>query len=165
MMNQSWMERVSHYLDSLEACVEALNDTLDETRVGTTSLDGEQVGEGTRRLTLCLQDLERLIGERKELLDAEDVPFAGVSLRDILNRSSDPSASELAKRCGKLSHEVDMSRERAVALFVCQFHLGDLSNHLLAILRSGTDHGSTYERGKLETKRAGVAGSIFNKAA
>jgi hypothetical protein len=164
-MQSSWMDRVSQYLDSLQTCVENLNDALDETRVGTTSLNSKQVGQGTDELSACLQDLERLIAERTQLLSADDVPFAGVSLRDILNRCPDPSAAPLADRCAKLSRDVDLSRERAVALFVCQFHLSDLSSHLLALLRSGADHGSTYERGKSDVKRPGIAGSVFNKAA
>lgn len=164
-MNHPWMERVTQYLDSLQLCVENLNEALDETRVGTTTLNTKQVGQGTHELTACLQDLERLIAERTQLLSADDVPFAGVSLRDILNRSTDAAAPELAERCARLSRDVDMSRERAVALFVCQFHLGDLSSHLLALLRSGSDQGTTYERGKSEVKRPGIAGSVFNKAA
>lgn len=165
MMKSSWIERVGEYLDSLEVCVERLNESLDETRVGTTTLDTTRVGGGTDRLSACLKELERLIAERQQLLEAEDSPMRGVSLRDVLNRCSLDGAATMADRCHRISQDVEMSRERAVALFVCQFHLGDMSTHLLALLRSGADHGSTYERGKTEVKRSEVGGSVFNRAA
>ena len=165
MMNRPWLERVNSYLDSLEECVENLNEALDETRVGTTTLDTPKVGSGTEHLAACLKELERLIADRQQLIDAEDAPLRGVSLRDILNRCVLPDAPSVANRCQQLSRDVDVSRERAVALFVCQFHLGDLSTHLLALLRSGADNGSTYQNGKTDVKRDESGGSVFNKAA
>lgn len=164
MMN-SWMDRVSEYLNALEQCNERLNDALDNTRMGATSLDTPLVSESTGRLTDCLKELESLIADRQHLLDADDAPLRGVSLRDVLNRSSDSQAPMLAQRCHQLSQAVDLTRERTVSLFVCQFQLGDLSAHLLAILRSGTDHGVTYEQGKSDVKRTEMSGSVFNKAA
>jgi hypothetical protein len=165
MMSQSWLERVNSYLDSLAQCVEDLNEALDETRVGTTTLDTPKIGNGTEQLSACLKDLERLIADRQQLIDADDAPLRGVSLRDILNRCVLTDAPSVAARCKQLSRDVDLSRERAVALFVCQFHLGDLSTHLLALLRSGADHGATYQRGKTDLKRNEGGGSVFNKAA
>lgn len=165
MMMNSWVDRVSEYLDALEQCNEKLNETLDNTRMGATSLDMNSVNAGTDQLTICLKELELLIASRQRLLDADDAPLRGVSLRDVLNRSSHPESKALADRCHKLSRSVDLTRERTVSLFVCQFQLGDLSSHLLAILRSGADHGVTYEQGKSDVKRAEMSGSVFNKAA
>jgi hypothetical protein len=165
MMSNAWIKRVDEYLDSLQNCVEQLNEALDETRVGTTTLDTPKIGGGTDQLSACLKDLERLIAERQQLIDADNAPLRGISLRDILNRCSLPGAATVADRCHQLSRDVDMSRERAVALFVCQFHLGDLSTHLLALLRSGADHGATYQQGKSDVKRNQSGGSVFNKAA
>jgi hypothetical protein len=165
MMTSSWIERVSKYLDSLQGCVERLNEALDETRVGTTTLDAPGVNSGSAELSSCLKDLEALIAERQQLLDADDAPLSGVSLRDVLNRCGLPGASSVADRCHLISRDVDLSRERAVSLFVCQFHLSDLSTHLLALLRSGADQGATYERGKSDVKRSEVGGSVFNRAA
>jgi len=164
-MFNSWMERVGEYLEILQQCIENLDEALDNTRIGTTTLNAPQVGEGTQHLSKCLEELESLIAERKVLLDADDAPLRGVSLRDVLNRCMDPDAERLAARCQQLSKSVDQSRERAVSLFVCQFHLGELSSHLLALLRSGADHGSTYQRGIAEIKRNDGGGSVFNKAA
>ena len=165
MMANAWMDRVDQYLNLLQQCVEDLNEALDNTRMGTTSLESHQIGTGTDELSSCLKQLELLIADRKRLLDADDAPLRGVSLRDVLNRSHDQGAAALAERCHQLSRSVDLSRERAVSLFVCQFHLGDLSQHLLAILRSGADHCETYENGKSEVKRNDSGGSVFNKAA
>ena len=164
-MSSTWVERVDEYLHALQQCVEKLDESLDNTRMGTTTLNAPQVSDGTHHLSECLKELESLIADRKVLLDADDAPHRGVSLRDVLNRCSDPGAYRLAGRCEKLSRSVDLSRERAVSLFVCQFHLSDLSAHLLALLRSGTDHGSTYQRGTSDVNRNGVSGSVFNKAA
>ena len=164
-MHNSWLERVDEYLDVLQNCVENLDDALDNTRLGTSTLNTTQVGEGTAHLSECLKELEALIAERKVLLDADDAPLRGVSLRDVLKRCIDPGAEKLAQRCQQLSNSVDLSRERAVSLFVCQFHLGDLSSHLLALLRSGADHGATYQRGIAEIRRNDGGGSVFNKAA
>ncbi len=164
-MMAPWIERVRIYLDLLEQSLVALNDTLDNTRVGTTTLNSIAVEESTAVLTSCLQELEKAIAQRQELLDAEDVPVRGVSLRDVLQRCHESGADELTERCHRLSHDVDASRERAVSLFVCQFHLSDLSSHLLAIMRSGEDHGVTYQRGKTEVKRSGPSSSVFDKAA
>jgi len=164
-MANSWLERVDEYLEVLQHCVENLDNALDNTRLGTTTLNTAQVHAGTEHLSECLKELEALIAERRILLDADDAPLRGVSLRDVLNRCSDPGAEKLAARCQQLSRSVDLSRERAVSLFVCQFHLGDLSSHLLALLRSGADHGSTYQRGIAEIKRNDGGGSVFNKAA
>ena len=165
MMNHSWLDRVGEYLDTLSRCNENLNEALDNTRMGTTALDAPAVGTGTAQLSAGLKELEALIADRQRLLDAEDAPLRGVSLRDVLNRSSDPAARAVAERCHQLSRQVDLTRERAVALFVCQFQLGDLSAHLLAILRSGADHGVTYEQGRSDVKRTEIGGSVFNRAA
>ncbi len=164
-MTKPWITRVDEYLNSLEQCVEELNDALDNTRMGTTQVEPQQIGGGTEQLTQCLEHLESLIAERKQLLDADDAPLRGVTLRDVLNRSIETGAAALADRCHQLSRSVELSRERAVSLFVCQFHLGDLSQHLLAILRSGADLGETYQQGKSEVKRNETGGSVFNKAA
>jgi hypothetical protein len=165
MMVDPWLVRVEDYLKSLAQCVENLDDALDNMRMGTVSLDALRVGSGTDQLSQCLRELETLIAERTNLLEAEDVPLRGVSLRDVLNRCIESEAKSLADECQRLSQAVDLSRERAVALFVCQFHLNEFSAHMLAILRTGADHGTTYEQGKSEVKRVGTGGSVFNKAA
>ncbi|MGV3486057.1 MAG: hypothetical protein ACO1RT_16695 [Planctomycetaceae bacterium] len=164
-MTTSWLDRVRAYMDALERCNESLNEALDNTRLGTTSLDTPGMSEATAQLSAGLKELEALIADRKLLLDADDAPLRGVSLRDVLNRCIEPDARALADRCHRLSRAVDLTRERAVALFVCQFQLGDLSSHLLAILRSGADHGVTYEQGKSDVKRTQLSGSVFNRAA
>jgi len=165
MMNEPWIRRVEEYLDSLQSCVEGLNEALDETRVGSTTLDTPRVGSGTNMLSDSLAKLESLIAQRQMLLDAEDAPLRGVSLRDVLNRCTIAGAAAIAERCHQISRDVELSRERSIALFVCQFHLGDLSTHLLALLRSGADNGSTYQNGKTDVKRDESGGSVFNKAA
>ncbi len=164
-MTHPWLDRVAQYLDLLQQCIEKLNETMDETRLGTTQLNAPSVESSTVVLTRCLEELERLIADRQLLLHDPEAPLSGVSLRDVLNRCGLAGSDGLAVRCQKLSNDVDLSRERAVALFVCQFHLGEMASHLLGILRNGGDFGATYERGKSEIKRSGSGSSIFNKAA
>ncbi len=165
MADKSWLTRVNEYLDELEVCVEAMNDALDNTRMGTMNVHMPTVGDGTAHLTECLAALERLIAQRQQLLEAPDVPVTGLTLRDVLNRCILENANVVADRCHQISRSVELTRERAVSLFVCQFHLNELSTHLLALLRTGADHGATYQSGQMDANRTAPTTSVFNRAA
>jgi len=112
MMQNDWMRRVSEYLDSLQSCVETLNEALDETRVGTMTMEALRVSDGSGQLASGLVTLEERIAARQLLLDADDAPIRGVSLRDVLNRCQLSAAPLLADRCHALSREMELCRER-----------------------------------------------------
>ena len=46
-MTTSWLDRVRTYMDALERCNESLNEALDNTRMGTTTLDTPGMSEAT----------------------------------------------------------------------------------------------------------------------
>lgn len=160
-----WTTRVSDYLDQLEDCVERLNDSLDEMRTGTKQLEIGQVDQSRHRLAAALKDLELLIATREDLIRAADAPTQGMTIREILGKQGDDFSQSLAQRCKQISKDVDASRERAVALFVCQFHLADLSQSLLALLRGTPSRQSTYDNASDVRRPADMGGSILNKSA
>lgn len=163
-MPNGWTERVSDYLDQLQNCVERLDDALDEMRVGTRRLEMNQVNQSHVHLAAALEDLESLIAEREDLIRATDAPASGITIREILAKQDDLFSKTLSQRCQRVSKDIDASRERAVALFVCQFHLADLSQSLLSLLR-GTPGRATYDNASDVRKPTDVGGSILNKSA
>jgi len=160
-----WIDRVADYLDQLEFCVERLNTALDEMRLGTKQLQLPQLESAHTQLSDALRDLESLIAAREGLIHADDVPNPGLSIREILGVATDLLSRELSRRCIRLAKDVDLSRERAVSLFVCQFHLADLSENLLALLRGTPGPRSTYSNGQDVRRPATMGGSILNKSA
>jgi hypothetical protein len=170
-MNQSdntpngWTTRVSDYLDQLQNCVEKLDDSLDGMRMGTKRLEISQVDQSHQHLAAALQELELLIAAREDLIRAVDAPAPGITLREILGKQNDDYSQSLSRRCKQISKDVDASRERAVALFVCQFHLADLSQSLLSILRRTPSQQATYNNGADVRRPADMGGSILNKSA
>jgi len=164
-ISHPWIDRVADYLDQLEFCVTRLNSALDEMRLGTKQLKLPQLESAHSSLSNALRDLESLIAAREGLIHADDVPYTGASIREILGHSTDILSRELNRRCIRLSKDVDLSRERAVSLFVCQFHLADLSENLLALLRGAPGPRATYSNGQDVRRPATMGGSILNKSA
>jgi len=164
-MSKAWTARVSAYLDNLEFCVDRLNEALDEMRLGTKSLEVTRLDGSHRQLADALQTLESLIAARQELIQAEDAPGKGLTLRDILGTSQDTLSRGLSDRCQSLAKDIDFSRERAVSLFVCQFHLADLSENVLALLRGVDGPRATYHNSADVRRPAGAGGSLLNKSA
>ena len=164
-MSKPWTARVSAYLDNLEFCVDRLNEALDEMRLGTKSLELTRLDGSHRQLADALQTLESLIAARQELIQAEDAPGKGLTLRDILGSSQDGLSRGLSERCQSLAKDIDISRERAVSLFVCQFHLADLSENVLALLRGVDGPRSTYHNSADVRRPAAGGGSLLNKSA
>jgi hypothetical protein len=160
-----WTERVSDYLDQLQGCVERLDDALDEMRVGTGRLEMVQVDQSHRHLAAALGDLELLIAAREDLIRASDAPASGMTIREILSKQDDTFSRSLSQRCLLVSKDIDASRERAVALFVCQFHLADLSQSLLSLLRGTTGLQATYDNVSDVRRPTDMGGSILNKSA
>lgn len=160
-----WVERVSDYLDQLQNCVERLDDALDEMRMGTKRLEMSQIDQSQHHLAAALADLESLIAAREELIHATDAPASGMTIREILKQQDDAFSQSLSQRCQKLSKDVDLSRERAVALFVCQFHLADLSQSLISLFRGTPGGQSTYSDSSAAQRPTNMGGSILNKSA
>jgi 16S rRNA G1207 methylase RsmC len=161
----SWHQRVALYLDDLHNCIEQLNEALYAMRAATTDRVLPQLELSQRRLAETLKSLELMISARHELITAGDAPAAGQSLREILKSAGGKDSDELAARCKQLAKEVELSRERAVAVFVCQFHLSDLSGHLLTLLRGVPSPNATYQQGGAVRRPIAGSGSLLNQSA
>ncbi len=162
--HRPWLSRVAQYVDHLDACVEELNDALDETRMGATRRDALEVERSTDRLSNCLIRLESLIAARQALIEADDAPTSGSSLREMVASVPGNDAAQLGLRCAAVARDVDLSRERAVALFVCQYHLTDLTREISLLLRGGETQ-RFYEDASQSERRPSGGGTLFNKAA
>ena len=164
-MNKEWTTRVAHYVDDVANVAESMNLILDETRVGI-NLDEEQTARCTARLQEQLETLESLVANREELLRAHDAPQEGLTLSQKLLHSRHIDNARLAKRCEEVSAAIEATHERAMALFVCQFHLADLTNDLVRTMM-GFQNTETYERdgSDLNRKPESHGGGLFDEAA
>lgn len=158
-MNAAWNQRVSQYLDQLETASESIDLLLDDMRISTTQVQHEQLDESTKTLLSTIDDLAKLIQKRETLLHDADAPAHGLTLVDKLLSTHHIEDARMAKRCQKVAATVETTHERAVALFVCQYHLTNLSSDLVRLL-SGERTPPTYSKGQSNHR-----GGLFNEAA
>ncbi|TWU59846.1 hypothetical protein Poly51_01190 [Rubripirellula tenax] len=159
-----WTNRVETYLNELEQTAEIIDLILDETRVRTIGVQTDDVSESTRQLKDALADLETKIAEREDLLRDADAPPSGLTLTEKLAGSLRIEDARLASRCRDLAGTIQKTHTRAVSLFVCQYHLADLTTNLVGIL-SGASRLQTY-RAINDTERPSKAGGgLFDEAA
>lgn len=163
--SSDWTDRVSDYLDQLEGCAVRLDDALDEMRLGSRRIEMDQLDQAHQSLANALGELESLIAAREELIHADDAPGPGNSIRDILKNQRDDVSKAIAERCHRVSRGLETSRERAIALFVCQFHLAELSQSLLSLFRGDTGHLLTYCNGAEARRPTASGGNLLNKSA
>lgn len=177
-MGTDWNERVGDYVDRLAALTEELDDRLDAIRMPPLRPDGESgAGSGSARrsaaesaadapagleeLAELVRRLETFVGERETLLAADDAPRQGWTLTEKLLGTRRIDDARLAKRCRETSERIQTTHQRAVSLFVCQFHLANFGNDLLKRL-SGAPETTTYGGGQ---PTRGQGGGLFNDAA
>lgn len=166
-MHAAWSQRVAHYVEELAGTAVAINEILDETRVGTTSMKTEEVNRSTAELAAAIDTLEELISQREKLLRDEDAPERGFSLSEKLLHSRRIEDARLAKRCGEVAQAIQDAHHRAVALFVCQHHLAQLQPELLQRL-GALDFTTTYQppgEANRRPPRRDEGGRLFNEAA
>lgn len=165
-MTSDWNVRVERYLDQLAEVNETIDLILDETRVGTRRVAPEEVDRSRQELTTAIGRLESMLPLREELLRADDAPEHGQTLREKLLSTRHIDDARIAMRCETVSKRLDTTRERAVALFVCQYHLANLGQDLIELL-SGAATPKTYEGqlGKPQPRRPDSGGGLFNEAA
>lgn len=160
-----WSDRVSEYLEELEQGVAKLDQALVNMRGGTMQLEMGQLHQSHEQLSRALVDMETLIAARESLLNAADAPSVGGSIREILDSQDDPFFQLLSKRCQQVASRIDASRERALAMFVCQFQLSDLSSTLLSLVSGMPNREGTYGYGSDLRRPVDRGGSILNKSA
>lgn len=161
---EAWRERVAAYLGLLAEVNETIDLILDETRVGTVNVRSEEVERSREELTEAIGRLEEMLAQRQELLTDPAAPKKGITLRDKLMSTRHIDDARLLKRCDEVSAAIELTRERCLALFVCQFHLASLGQDLINLL-SGATGPATYQAGGAMAKRDQSGGGLFNEAA
>ncbi|TWT91923.1 hypothetical protein [Neorhodopirellula pilleata] len=156
-----WRDRVADYVDELAEVAETIDLILDETRVRTMGLRSDEVDASTAQLLASINDLERMVERRDELIRDADAPNPGVSLSEKLLLSRKIEDARLARRCGEVAEMIATTHQRATALFVCQYHLSELQRDLLNRL-AGATGPQTYDK---SGRRPQGGTGLFNEAA
>ena len=159
-MSDQWNNRVSEYLDELEELAFTMEGLLEQTKIKTSGVDPREIQASVAELESKLVDLESKVAQREELIHDPGAPRKGVSLQQILRDDSQIERSLLAERVEDVAKTVSETNHKAIALFVCQYHLLDCSTHILRLL-SGRDLPATYHRDAVEPS----GGGLFNEAA
>jgi hypothetical protein len=162
-----WSNRVECYLDELEECANTIDLILDETRVHAVAVKGREVDESTRQLQASLTTLETKIAERETLLHDADAPPEGLTLIAKLRSTLHVDDERLARRCEQIAGTIELAHTRAVSLFVCQYHLADLTGNLVRIM-TRTDKPQTYKAAgssKKQDPQSSRGGGLFDEAA
>ncbi len=155
----AWTERVAVYVEHLEHLVDEVDRILQDTQVDVTRPAPTKTNEMTERLRLRLDELEQQIAERELLLRAADAPPTGVTLIQKLDHLNQ---SELARHADEVAERIQLAHQRSMSLFVCQFHLSNLTTDLVRVLTGG-DYPATY--GGRDTTLSTPQGGLFNKSA
>lgn len=162
---QTWTGRVETYVETLDLLSEKIDLILDETRMGTLGAKDQQINESTEQLQVALAEMEEMVASRDVLLRADDAPDDGTTLTEKLKSTFHIDDARLAKRCKEVSEKIKLTHERAMALFVCQFHLADLTNDILKTI-SGSQTPDTYKKDSNGSQHRPLGqGGLFDEAA
>ena len=137
-MGNQWPQRVASYLDRMEQIAATLESILDQTPLESPSDDAGKVQESTKDLEQALLELEQRVAEREELLRAPDAPQAGATLEEKLLGTGDASDAQLAVRCQRIAAQIELTHHQAISIFVCQYHLAELSTGLVRLMVGAT---------------------------
>ncbi|TWU45160.1 hypothetical protein Q31b_03310 [Novipirellula aureliae] len=168
MTHPIWHQRVRDYVDRLERVADSIERILSKSTVSTAALDHSDVTARSGELIEAVGELETLVAERESLLlDAEAPPY-GTTLLEKLHAPHRDRDNALASRAKRVSEAVAISHQRALSLFVCQFHLASYTSDVVRML-SGTDTPPTYRAssnayGQKQPEQTG-GGRLFNDAA
>ena len=169
-----WLNRVEAYLDDLELAVDGLARQIKQMKVDQVpaprsgsdaglGIDGSMarsVNSATERLSFFLTELETKVAQRELLLRAPDAPQTGLTLNEKLETMRGPRALGLQRRCDVISEMVVDINNHAVSLFVCQFHLADLTDEVVRLM-AGVPEPTTYGG---SSKSDALGGSLFNES-
>lgn len=161
-MNVDWLNRVETYLDQLELAATEIGKLLEKCRVDTETVSTPEVQTTMQALTAQLAKLEEMVAHRERLLEAEDAPGGGLTLSDKVAAVLGEQAA-LPQRCKAIAHLVADVNHRAVALFVCQYHLAEFGNQLIRLI-SGDESPQTYTSDGQQTNH-GPGGGLIDEAA
>ena len=143
-----WMGAIDAYFQELAEALDRVNYSAAMFAEQTEAGYFGALEESSRYLLTATQDLERLLAVRTDILMAatKDGETRPRSLRAALQRAADPQRAELAEQLAK---QVEESRQKALTMFVTQFHLFETSDEILRrLLRQGPEIGSYGKRHK-----------------
>ena len=92
---------------------------------------------------------------------ASDAPQAGLTLNEKLEAVRDPRARGLQQRCDLISEMMVDINNHALSLFVCQFHLANLTDDVVRLM-AGVPEPTTYGG---SCKSDALGGNLFNESA
>lgn len=160
-MSNTWPARVAIYLDQIEQIATTIELILEQTQLESSD-DSAKVQESTEDLERALGGLEQKIAEREELLRAADAPARGATLAEKLLGTDSGQDSQLALRCQQIAGLIELTHQRAISIFVCQYHLSELSTELVRLM-VGASVPATY--GESSQASATPGGGLFNESA
>lgn len=163
-MEPSWLDRVVRYLDEVESVARQLDQALQQTSLMASRWDAGGVGQGNASLSESVVALETKVAERDELLHADDAPTNGMSLTEKVLRAGHPESDVIGSRCREVASTIATVNQRAVSLFVVQFHLWQFSLELVRLL-TGQNAPQTYSDPNRHEKKFEVGGGLFDEAA
>lgn len=137
-LTPAWRARVASYIEEATAIADSIDLILDETRMGAASQRGGEIDAATQQLCSAISELERIVQQRDVLLRATDAPPFGLSLSEKLLSTRRIDDARIAKSCREVADLVDRTHQRATSLFICQYHLSNISGDLAARLSSST---------------------------
>ena len=191
-MTADWTERVENYMGRLAELADLLDRRLDEVRLdalphlgsgrtphpptdaGESAAAAEPAGEGLAALAAAVDRLEQMVSERENLLTSPDAPSTGGTLSEKLLATRRIREASLAKQAGEIGERVAGTHERAMSLFVCQFHLANFGEDVLRLLSGApgaAGYGTPAPSRERSTRTArgqatrGHGGGLFNDAA
>ncbi|QDV11864.1 hypothetical protein CA51_17400 [Rosistilla oblonga] len=158
----NWMDHVDTYLQQLNETSDALAGTLVGLEQATRKADSEEINSACAKLGSLLRVLEQQLSQREALLvefpDAADT--APANLQSALGTIEHPRANELAKRCTLISSELRGIHQKAISLFVGQYHLTSVTEELLRLMSGVSAKPITYDAADDDT-----GGSFLDRAA
>ncbi len=161
-MSDIWPTRVGIYIDEVEQLALTIELILDQTQLESAGGNAGSVQQSTTDLDHALIELEQKIAEREELLRAADAPVAGTTLAEKLQQTGHARDAQLAKRCQQVANLVESTHNRAISIFVCQYHLSELSTELVRLM-TGATSPATYGASNASSQMPG--GGLFNESA
>ena len=161
--HDAWVAAVARYLDELETLAADMQTSMDGMRIGVTERGPAAITPAVIELAKRVDRLQTFVVRRDELLTDPAAPLGGLTLRAKLQSLGSPSADALADRCRGVGETVAETHGRATSLFVCQFHLSELTSDLVRTLNRRRG-GETYDRSG-QRRGPTIDGSVMDRAA
>lgn len=155
----TWTERTIRYLDQLAQLVDRIENQLQQTRISATGDGPQAVSSTASQLQQALGELEQTVADRHDLLIADDAPQVGDTLAKKLMSLAEAG---LADQCERLGSRIADVHQQSVSVFVCQYHLADLTTDLVRLM-TGASRPATYDR--VENRPLTTPGGLFNESA